>query len=122
MTGFVHRVIHSKLGNANHHLTKYRDDQTIRLCTIPVPIWLKSIVVSIVLAGIGKGLAVFLKHLYAQILVDLDDARLTLGRATGSATSVMTPEEEIIKHVFWPTWLVKRAKNYQKRRAKLKQF
>ena len=63
-----------------------------------------------------------LRYIYSQILVDLDEAHDRLARATGSPKApefVRIPEADIIKHVWWPTWLVKRAKNYERRKKKL---
>jgi hypothetical protein len=88
-----------------------------------LPDWLKPILVTLGIGAIATVSSMFTKHIYAQILVDLDEAHIRLARATGSAKSpglVVIPEEKILKAVWWPAWLVKRARNYQKRKQKLK--
>jgi hypothetical protein len=92
---------------------------------LSLPLWFKPVLAALVIGLLGKVSTVFIRHLYAQILVDLDKARLKAWADSGSfkpPSMVKIPDAKVFKYVRWPAWLIKRATNYESRRDKLKRL
>jgi len=106
------------------HYTKAENERTYSLHWLhTLPEWLKPIITTLVIGLVGISIRISSRHVYAQILVDLDNAILELWAKSGSCKSpgmVIIPDAQIFKHTRWPVWLIKRAKNYQRRKEKLK--